>query len=200
VSLKMDKPVVCWPDSYNAVMRLGYHDDFKKFMNFFPTKWNENGMTSVPIPINTHETFQKLFAPNIVRLLIGCFECRKYLFKKGFIKRILQLSKTVKKFDCVIMPQNLIYQVDSTSPRHDINIVIKKQGDPFKGVLAIRDVYNPNYIIGFVNISGEYDFIKNLNQAIYKLGPIPNTATLLVTYNPFEVDWESALKYILSAK
>jgi hypothetical protein len=196
----MDLPSVNWPDSYTAVMRFCYHDDFKKFMGLFPTKYDKNGLTCVPIPINNDKAFQNLFAPNIVRLLIGYIECRKYLFKKGFIKRILQVPKLLKKFDCVIMPQDLIYQVKSSCLRHDVNIVIKKQGDPLKGILAIRDVYNPNDIIEFVHISGEDDFIKNLNQAIRTIGPIPNIATLLVTYNKFEVDWESALDYILSAK
>jgi hypothetical protein len=193
-----------WPIPYNAVSRLSYDDNYRTVLNFFPTsfgsKFNKLVPLCQPAVINTDESFKKLFAPRIVRLFSAYINTLKFIFKPNFISRILSVPSTVSKFDCVMIPQLLRYYVDRKNKNILVNHVIDRQGTPITAILAIREVYDTNSILDFVYISCDGDFIDNLNKAIRKIGNTLSTATLLLSYNKFEVDWEEALRYLLSAK
>jgi hypothetical protein len=200
----MDKPDVEWPIPYHAVSRLSYDDNYRSVANFFPTQFGSRFNKLVPLcqptVINTDESFKKLFAPRIVRLFSAYIKALKLIFKPKFILRILSVPSTVSKFDCVMIPQLLRYRVDKKNKNILVNHVIDRQGTPITAILAIREVYDTNSILDFVYISCDGDFIDNLNKAIRKIGNTLSTATLLLSYNKFEVDWEEALRYLLSAK
>jgi hypothetical protein len=104
-----------------------------------------------------------------------------------------------KHYDCILVHQKLS-TIDINDSSHLINAVILTHGQPLKAVLAIRDVIDPNSVTTIKHLSSGNDLITQLNETIADLGSCENTATLLVTYHAFEVDWESGIRYILSAK
>jgi hypothetical protein len=109
-----------------------------------------------------------------------------------FIEKLAQWH-----FDCIIIPQTL-EEINPEDSAQMINLIIKKQGTPHLSLLAIRAIDDPSAIESFEYVELKGDFISNLNETISNLGKRENLATLLVTYNSFEVDWEKGLTFLLS--
>jgi hypothetical protein len=169
----MNKPKINWPDSYYTLVHLTFvHDDLAKFGSLFPHKRDPRDRSI------------QIAYPSIA----NSFE-------------LFQCALDRNHQDCVLIPFFLNGDIPD---RHQspllLQTVLEKQGNPLKAILAVRDKVDPNTISYFSHLDGEEQFLSSLNSVANHNPISENGATLLMTYHPFETDWELALHYLLSKR